>query len=109
MRDLPLSKWLLLEAFDTRYYSTGVSQRGENEKTWTTKTGVGLVDIDFLPIIGLGGEIDWGVKPFDPGTNGGIAGTVTYDVTRNEYDPIVAATKKKQPRRPRTSTVNLYT
>ena len=29
----PLSKWLVLEAFDTRYYTTGISYRGENETT----------------------------------------------------------------------------
>ena len=58
--------------------------QGENETKATTKLG-SLVDIDFLPIIGLGGEIDWGVQPYDPGTNGGIVGTVTYDTTRNEH------------------------
>ena len=88
----PLGKWLVHEAFDTRYRTTGVSYRGENEKDWTTRLG-GLVDIDFLPIIGLGGEIDWGVQPYDPGTNGGIAGTVSYDTTRNELDPAQAVSR----------------
>ena len=92
----PLGKWLVLEAFDTRYRTTGVSYRGENEKSWTTRLG-GLVDIDFLPIIGLGGEIDWGVQPYDPGTNGGIAGTVSYDTTRNELDPAQAVSEGYQP------------
>ncbi len=102
----PLSKWIVLEAFDTRYYTTGVSYRGANEKSWTTKLG-GLVDIDLLPIIGLSGEIDWGVKPFAAGANGGIAGTVTYDTTRNEFDPSVAATEDYQPGVPDID-VNLY-
>ena len=62
----PLSKWLVLEAFDTRYQTTGITYRGENENESTTRLG-GLVDLDFLPVIGLGGEIDWGVKPFDAG------------------------------------------
>ena len=102
----PLGKWLVQEAFDTRYRTTGVSYRGENEKGWTTRLG-GLVDIDFLPIIGLGGEIDWGVQPYDPGTNGGIAGTVSYDTTRNELDPAQAVSEGYQPGIPGV-TVDLY-
>ena len=92
----PLGKWLVLEAFNTRYKTTGVTYKGENETKATTKLG-SLVDIDFLPIIGLGGEINWGVQPYDPGTNGGIVGTVTYDTTRNELDPADAVTEGYQP------------
>jgi hypothetical protein len=92
----PLGKWLVLEAFNTRYKTTGVTYKGENETKATTQLG-SLVDINFLPIIGLGGEIDWGVQPYDPGTNGGIVGTVTYDTTRNELDPADAATEAYQP------------
>ncbi len=92
----PLGKWLVLEAFNTRYRTTGISYRGENEKQWTTKLG-GLVDVNFLPIIGLGGEIDWGVKPYAGQENGGIAGTVSYDTTRNELDPAEAASESYQP------------
>jgi hypothetical protein len=102
----PLSKWLIFEAFDTRYRTTGISYRGDNERAWTTTMG-GLVDLNFLPVIGLGGEIDWGVKPLATGTNGGIAGTVTYDTTRNEYDPSVAATEPYQPGIPDVP-LNLY-
>ena len=92
----PLGKWLVLEAFNTRYKTTGITYKGENETKATTQLG-SLVDINFLPIIGLGGEIDWGVQPYDPGTNGGIVGTVTYDTTRNELDPADAATEPYQP------------
>ncbi|HKC26862.1 MAG TPA: IPT/TIG domain-containing protein, partial [Jatrophihabitans sp.] len=92
----PLGKFLILEAFNTRYKTTGVTYKGENETKATTQLG-GLVDINFLPIIGLGGQIDWGVQPYSAGTNGGIAGTVTYDTTRNELDPADAATESYQP------------
>jgi hypothetical protein len=92
----PLGKWLVLEAFNTRYKTTGVTYQGENDPKPTTQLG-SMVDINFLPIIGLGGEIDWGVQPYDPGTNGGIVGTVTYDTTRNELDPADAATETYQP------------
>ncbi len=92
----PMGKWLVLEAFNTRYKTTGITYKGENETTATTKLG-SLVDVNFLPIIGLGGEIDWGVQPYDPGTNGGIVGTVTYDTTRNELDAAYSATEGYQP------------
>ena len=102
----PLGKWLVLEAFNTRYRTTGISYRGENEKKWTTKLG-GLVDVNFLPIIGLGGEIDWGVQPYKGQQNGGIAGTVSYDTTRNELDPADAASESYQPGIPDVK-VHLY-
>ncbi len=49
------------------------------------------------PVIGLGGRLDWGVKAYAPGTNGGIVGTVSYDTTRNELDPAYAAIEDWQP------------
>jgi hypothetical protein len=92
----PLSKWLVLEAFNTRYTTTGVTYQAANEPTATTQLGA-LVDIDFLPIIGLRGRIDWGVQPYAAGSNGGIAATVSYDVTRNELDPADAVSEDYQP------------
>ena len=92
----PLGKWLVLEAFNTRYQTTGITYRGENETTSTTRLG-SLVDLDFLPIIGLGAQIDWGVQPYAAGTNGGIVGTISYDTTRNELDPADAASESYQP------------
>ncbi|HET7397218.1 MAG TPA: hypothetical protein VFJ94_01750 [Intrasporangium sp.] len=92
----PLSKWVVLEAFNTRYRTTGVTYQAANEPTETTHLG-GLVDLSILPIIGLRGRVDWGVQPYDPGTNGGIAATVSYDTTRNELDPAMAASESYQP------------
>ncbi len=92
----PLGKWLVLEAFNTRYRTTGITYKGENELKATTKIGA-AVDLDFLPIIGLGGEVDWGVEPYTPKTNGGIVGTVSYDTTRNELDPADAVSESYQP------------
>lgn len=78
------------------------------------------VDVSFLPIIGQTGRVDWGVLPYDPKNgvladpvgaqrlqNGGIVGTVSYDVTRNELDPRFAAVENWQPGVP-DLTVNLY-
>lgn len=92
----PMGKWLVLEAFNTRYRTTGITYKGENETAATTRLG-SLVDVNFLPIIGLGGEIDWGVMPYTSGANGGIVGTVTYDTTRNELDAAYSATESYQP------------
>jgi hypothetical protein len=92
----PLGKWLILEAFNTRYRTTGITYKGENELKATTKLGA-AVDLNFLPIIGLGGEIDWGVEPYTAASNGGIVGTVSYDTTRNELDPADAVSESYQP------------
>ena len=95
----PLGKWLVLEAFNTRYRTTGITYQGENETKPTTRLG-GLVDLDFLPVIGLGGSVDWGVQPYAGAANGGIAGTVSYDTTRNELDPADAASEGLPARHP---------
>jgi hypothetical protein len=92
----PLSKWLVLEAFDTRYESTGVTVRADNDPTPLTFTG-NAVDISVLPVLGLGGTIDWAVQRYKPKTNGGIVGTISYDTTRNELNPADSVTEPYQP------------
>ncbi len=92
----PLGKFLVLEAFNTRYQTTGITYQGDNELKPTTIHG-GLVDFNFLAIIGIGGTVNWGVQPYAKADNGGIAGTVTYDTTRNELDPKDAVTESYQP------------
>jgi hypothetical protein len=92
----PMSKFLVMEAFNTRYRTTGITYQADNQPTATTLLGAG-VDVNVLPIIGLRGRVDWGVKPYANGENGGIVGTVTYDTTRNELDPRYSATETYQP------------
>jgi uncharacterized repeat protein (TIGR01451 family) len=99
----PLTEWLVLEAYDDRYYTTGVTFQADNQPTPTTVLGQG-VDVSVLPIIGLSGRLDWGVHFYDAtGTNGvdpqngGIVGSVSYDTTRNELDPQYAAAEDWQP------------
>ena len=82
----PMGSWMILEAYSDRYYTTGITYQVENQPDETTVLGAG-VDVGILPILGQAGRLDWGVRPYDPGTNGGIVGTVFYDVTRNELDP----------------------
>ncbi len=92
----PLTRWLVLEHFNTRYEGTGITFQGENDPNETTLLGA-AVDVNTLPVLGLGGRIDWGVRPYAPGTNGGIVGTVSYDTTRNELDPSYAVSEDYQP------------
>jgi hypothetical protein len=99
----PLTEWLVLEAYDDRYYTTGVTYQADNQPEPTTVLGAG-VDVSVLPIIGLSGRVDWGVHAYDAtGTNGidpqngGIVGSVSYDTTRNELDPQYAAAEDWQP------------
>jgi hypothetical protein len=88
----PITQWLVMEAYADTFYTTGITNQPEP----TTVLGAG-VDINVHPVIGLGGRLDWGVKAYDPGTNGGIVGTVSYDTTRNELDPAYAAIEDWQP------------
>jgi hypothetical protein len=92
----PLTSWLIIEAYDDRYQTVGVTWQADNQPEPTTVPGNG-VDVGILPIIGLSGRLDWAVKPYDLGTNGGIAGTVTYDSLRNETDARYAVFDAWQP------------
>ena len=99
----PMTEWLVLEAYDDRYYTTGITYQADNQPTPTTVLGQG-VDLSVLPIIGLSGTVDWGVHAYDPTgangvdpQNGGIVGSVSYDTTRNELDPRYAAAEDWQP------------
>ncbi len=92
----PVTRWGILEAFNTRYKTTGITVQADNEPQATTYLGA-AVDVNVLPIIGLSGRVDWGVQPYQGAETGGIAGTVTYDTTRNELDPKYAFTEDYQP------------
>ena len=91
----PLGYWLVLEAYNQRYETTGYTSQADNQPTETTHLGSG-VDVDVLNIISLSQRVDWGVQRYAPGTNGGIVGSVSYDSTRNELDPRKAATEPYQ-------------
>ena len=110
-RAYPLGSWTILEAYNDRYYTTGISYKVENQPDWTTVLGSG-VDVGMLPILGQTGQLDWGVRPYDTTgvtgpKNGGIVGTVSYDTTRNELDPRYAAVEPWQPGVPGL-TMNLW-
>jgi SdrD B-like domain/Abnormal spindle-like microcephaly-assoc'd, ASPM-SPD-2-Hydin len=99
----PMTQWLVLEAYNDLYYTTGITYQADNQPTPTTVLGAG-VDVSTLPIIGLAGRLDWGVHSYDARglngidpRNGGIVGTVSYDTTRNELDPRYAAVEDWQP------------
>jgi hypothetical protein len=110
----PMTQWLVMEAYDDLSYTTGVTFQADNQPAPTTHLGAG-VDISVLPIIGLGGRVDWGKHAYDATgatggldpRNGGIVGTVSYDTTRNELDPRYAAAEDWQPGISGL-TVNLY-
>ena len=99
----PLTEWLVLEAYDDRYYTTGVTYQADNAPAPTTVLGQG-VDVSVLPVIGLSGTLDWGVHAYDPTgatggldpQNGGIVGSVSYDTTRNETNPQYAVAEDWQ-------------
>jgi len=102
----PLTQWIVVEAYNDRYHTTGITFQAENQPEPTTVLGNG-VDINVLPIIGQSGRLDWGVLPYGVGTNGGIVGSVTYDSTRNELDARHAGVEPWQPGIPGLR-INLY-
>ena len=92
----PLNQFNVIEAYADGWKTTGVTYQADNQPTPTTALGAG-VDVSYLPIIGLSGRLDWGVKPYAAGDNGGIVGTVSYGTTRNEVDPSEAVVEDYQP------------
>jgi hypothetical protein len=98
----PMTQWLIMEAYADSLHTTGISYYADNQvdsdgnPIWTTVLGAG-VDVNVHPVIGLGGRLDWGVKEYNPGENGGIVGTISYDTTRNEMNPAYAALEDWQP------------
>lgn len=110
----PMTQWLVEEVYSDSFYTTGITYQADNQPEPTTVLGQG-VDVNVLPIIGLSGRLDWGLHSYTgtggtPGVdpdNGGIVGTVSYDTTRNELDPRLAAVEDWQPGIPDMN-VNLY-
>jgi hypothetical protein len=84
-RAYPMGSWMVLEAYNDRFYTTGITYQVENQPRPTTIPGDG-VDVGVLPILGQSGRLDWGVHEYEAGTNGGIVGSVFYETTRNEFD-----------------------
>jgi hypothetical protein len=98
-------RWALILVCHDRYYTRRHLPGGEPPEE-TTVLGAG-VDVGVLPILGHSGRLDWGVRAYDPGTNGGIVGTVFYDTTRNELDARYQAVEGWAPGIPNLR-VNVY-
>jgi len=92
----PMTFWMVLEAYSDLYYTTGVTFQASNQPEETTILGAG-VDVSILPILSQWARLDWGVKAYEPGTNGGIAGTVSLDLMRAEDDAAYAGAEPYQP------------
>ena len=107
----PLNQFLIVEAYNPRFKNTGASYVTDNDPVQHTIHS-SQVDYNFLPVIGLSAKMDFGVQAYGTGTdywsgdpttpvakyeNGGIVGTVTYDVTRNEVDPAYSVQEDYQP------------
>jgi len=94
----PLSYNDVIQAFNTRWKTTGLTWQACNDpQEHTTLTAA--VDVQYNPVIAQCGRLDWAVKPYagattsqnDPNKasarsdNGGIVATVLYDTVRNRY------------------------
>jgi hypothetical protein len=102
----PFGWWTVVEVYNDRYFTTGVTYQADNQPNETTTLGAG-VDVATMSFDGLNARLDFGVKSYPANTNGGIVGTVVYNETRNELDARLAATEDYEPGIPNL-TVNLY-
>ncbi|MBN1399604.1 MAG: hypothetical protein JXA74_02130, partial [Anaerolineae bacterium] len=102
----PMGSWMVLEAYSDLYRTTGVTWQALNMNEEVT-LGPGIVDLGILPILGQPIRVDWGVKPYGPDEDGGIAGTVFYDTMRAEDEARYAGAEPFQPGIP-DLTLNLY-
>jgi hypothetical protein len=92
----PMGSWMVLEAYHELFKSTGITYQTLNMKEEVTITG-NIVNIGILPVLGQPVRLDWGVKRYSPGENGGIAGTVFYDTVRAEDNAQYALAEPWQP------------
>ncbi|MEO9237556.1 MAG: hypothetical protein ABI418_05640, partial [Jatrophihabitantaceae bacterium] len=94
----PLGYADVIQAFNTRWKTTGVTWQSCNDpQEHTTLTAA--VDVQYNPVIAQCGRLDWAVQPYagsttsqnDPNKvvnradNGGIVATVFYTAVRNRY------------------------
>jgi hypothetical protein len=54
----PMGSWMVLEAYNDRYYTTGITYQVDNQLAPTTVLGAG-VDVGILPILGQPARLDW--------------------------------------------------
>ena len=94
----PLGYNDVIQAFNTRFKTTGVTWQACNDPQEHT-TITAAVDVQYNPVIAQCGRLDWAVqpytgasaaqndpnKPIDRADNGGIVATVLYDAVRNRY------------------------
>jgi hypothetical protein len=84
----PLGNDMVLQFFNTRYKTTGVTCQADNDPQQHTLL-TAAVDLTTLNIIGLNGRCDVGVTPYstDPtgNDNGGIVATAMYHSFHTEY------------------------
>ena len=86
-----MGSWMVLEAYNDRYYTTGITYQVENQLTPTTITGRWRrcwrpAHPRASPAVWIGASIAYEGLAFE---NGGIVGSVFYEVTRNEFDSAV--------------------
>ncbi len=100
----PLAAWMVMEAYNDSFYTTGVTYQADNQPTPTTVKGRGRrrqhAEHDRPERHRWTGACTpttpAGANGIDP-RNGGIVGSVSYDTTRNELDPRYAAAEDWQP------------
>ena len=93
----PLGQYSVLQFFNNRYKTTGITYQTCNDKQEHTVV-TAIVDLSYNAVIGQCGRVDVGVQVFDAasGDNGGIVATAIYDSIRQKYSARQAQTLAQQ-------------
>jgi hypothetical protein len=93
----PLGQFSVLQFFNTRYKTTGLTWQTCNDKQEHTVL-TAVVDLSYNAIIGQCGRVDVGVQAYDyhAGDQGGIVATAAYDSIRQKFNARQAQTLLQQ-------------
>jgi len=110
-RAYPYGQWVVLQGYWEQYYTVGITYQALNQPTETTLKKT-FVDVSTFNAMGIANRVDWAIHTYetDPAlgpTNGGIAGEVVYNLTRNETDARHSAAETYEPGVPNI-TVHLF-
>ena len=91
-----MTQWLVLEAYDDRYYTTGVTYQADNQPEPTTVLGPG-VDVSVLPIIGLPARSTGASTPTTPPAPTASTRRTAASSARSATTPLATSSTRSTP------------
>jgi hypothetical protein len=97
-RSCPLAAWMVMEAHNDSFFTTGITYQADDQKTPTTVKGAG-VDVSTLNMIGLSGSMDWGVHAYNSTGSNGIDPRNGASSAHSAMPPPPTSSTRATPRR----------